>query len=134
MKKKLALVLAVCLLILSLAACSSKDSDGSSDILGKWSITGFTLEGKDYDKDMLPQLVTGGINSDGKIDYSFDLTIKKDGSAEMYYFGNEFNASWEDKGGGSYDLIVEGDHTEMILDGGMLKVTIRDSLSLILEK
>ena len=112
MRKRLAIIALVFVMLFSLAACSG----GKSSIVGKWSLDSFEYEGETHDKKDLILFVSG-VNGD---DLTFTVEFNKDNSVAVNMFGEEQTGTWEDNGDGTYNVVIDGSAEVFTLDGDTL--------------
>ena len=120
MKKRVLIVLAVVMLMFSMAAC--KGGNGESDVIGKWELTKMSEEGMEVDKETLKSM-----------GMTMTVELKEGGKAVVSVSGEEDEeVNWEKKDG---NVIIdgEGDKMEFKVDGKTMSGE-REGLKIEFEK
>ena len=114
MKKKLAVICLVFVMLFTLAACSG--GSGKDPIVGTWKPDKVLMYGDEYSLKDLKSLLG---------DYAeemFDISLKftDDGKVTGTAYGESSEGTWKSNGDGTYDVTLEGGTETLTLDGNSL--------------
>lgn len=122
MKKKIALILtAMLMLMFALTACGSK----TDPIVGNWKATKMKMAGVDISLEEFSEQ-TGQ-------DVSMSLEFTADGKIKGNAMGQTAEGDWKAKDGGKYDVTIDDETEELVLEDGLLTLGI-EGVQAIFEK
>ncbi len=130
MKKKLALILALVMIAMTLAACGGSSSGDT--IVGSWTIDTIEADGINisYD-DYVKQAEAAGMGELAEMT-KIEMTFKEDGTLTMSAAGAEMSGTWTGSGS-SYTLTADGSSMDITLKDGKI-VMEEDGQKVTLKK
>lgn len=130
MKKKLALILALVMIAMTLIACGG--SGGSDTIVGSWTIDAIEANGINISfDDYVKQAEAAGMGEIAALT-NIEMTFSEDGAMTMTAAGQEATGTWTGSGS-SYTLTVDGDSMDVTLKDGKI-VMEEDGQKVTLKK
>ena len=108
---------------------TSSSSNGTDWAVGTWTLYEIT-DTDEPDEAVSPEEVQQ-LDAMGM---TVTMTLNEDGTGSMDMFGEPYNVTWEDAGGGTYTIYLEGSPATAMLADAYLCVVIDDTSSMIFAK